>query len=107
MLCVLAISPAVFAQNEHIKIKNWERGWMTMGNVVWLHADLGNEAVFLRCDLSNDNCQILVPGNYEVARLIRGEGAYKDCSSVDVYRIGADRLKEKPLGEYCLEYPQS
>ena len=108
VLCLLAISSVLLAQNEQIKIKTSKRVWTTSADAVLLFADLGNEAVALRCELSHGNCQVLAPGHYEIARLIPGEGSYKACASnVDIYRIGADRLKEKPLAEYCLEYPQS
>ncbi len=77
-----------------------------MGDHLYIFADLGKDSVILTCDVSHDDCIALSPGDYEIARLIPGEGSYKDCPNVDIYRIGADRLKEKPLGEYCLEYWQ-
>lgn len=56
--------------------------------------------------LSRTDCVWLGPGQYEIARLKPGQGSYQNCSSVNIYRLGADRLKEKPLGEYCLDYMQ-
>ena len=53
--------------------------------------------------LSHPDCTELDPGQYEVARLIPDEVFYKSCAVVDIYRTGANRLTEKPLGEYCLE----
>jgi hypothetical protein len=96
---LLAISPLLSA-SEKITFKSSSK----QGNdkIVLVEADLTGRSVDLTCFESHADCKELAPGDYELARLIAGEGSYNDCQNVDVYRIGADRLKEKPLGRYCL-----
>jgi hypothetical protein len=120
LLGLVAVASLLFAQNEKIKIKNSSQTHdypnldldssravqYLPGDRVFLDADLGKDSVVLVCYVSHDDCVTLSPGDYEIARLIPGEGSYKSCPNVDIYRIGADRLKEKPLGEYCLRYQQ-
>lgn len=120
LLGLVAVSSSLFAQNEKIKIKNSSQTHVypnldldslrvvqdLLGDRVFLDADLGEDSVALTCYVSHDDCVALIPGDYEIARLIPGEGSYKGCPNVDVYRICADRLKEKPLGEYCFPYQQ-
>jgi hypothetical protein len=120
LLGLVAVSSSLLAQNEKIKIKNSSQPNVypnldldslravqeLLGDRVFLEADLGKDSVALTCYVSHYDCVALRPGDYEVARLIPGEGSYKGCANVDIYRIGADRLKEKPLGEYCLPYQQ-
>ncbi len=121
LLGLVFISPSLFAQNEKIKIKNSSQTHddyqnldlysprvpkYPLGDRVFLDAELGKDSVVLWCAVSHNDCLALNPGDYEIARLIPGEGSYKVCPNVNIYRIGADRLKEKPLGEYCLVYPQ-
>jgi hypothetical protein len=120
VLGLVAVSSSLFAQNEKIKIKNSSQTHVypnldldsprvaqeLLGDRVFLYADLGKDSTGLTCNVSHNDCVALSPGDYEIARLIPGEGSYKDCSNIDIYRIGADRLKEKPLGEYCLPYQQ-
>ena len=120
LLGLVAVSSSLFAQNEKIKIKNSSQTHeypnldldslravqYLPGDRVVLHADLGKDSTALTCYVSHNDCVALSPGDYEIARLIPGEGSYKGCRNVDIYPIGADRLKEKPLGEYCLPYQQ-
>jgi hypothetical protein len=108
LLGVVAISPLLFGQNEKIAIQSHSRaGKYPLGDdQLLLYADLDEGSVILRCESSHKDCVVLPPGDYEIARLILGEGSYKNCANVDIYRIDADRSKGKPLGEYCLDYWQ-
>ncbi len=110
LILVLAISPLLSAQNERITITHQSSygGKKSVLNAyALLSAKLGDDdQVLLTCELSHEDCIQLALGQYEIARLIPGEGSYKDCHNVDIYRIGANRLKEKPLGEYCLGHLQ-
>jgi hypothetical protein len=110
LILVLAISPLLSAQNERITItgqSSYGGKKSVLNAYALLCAKLGDDdQVLLTCELSHEDCIQLALGQYEIARLIPGEGSYKDCSNIDIYRIGANRLKEKPLGEYCLEHLQ-
>jgi hypothetical protein len=110
LILVLAISPLLSAQNERITITGQSSygGKKSILNAyALLYAKLGgDDGVVLTCELSREDCKQPALGEYEIARLIPGEGSYKDCPNVDIYRIGANRLKEKPLGEYCLGHAQ-
>jgi len=93
----------LFAQHETITVKSRSRsGTSAAGDRALLHADLDGQAVVLECVLSHDDCKELPRGEYEIDRLLDGEGSYRNCPNVDIYRMGADRSKEEPLGEYCL-----
>ena len=104
LFSLLGIIPLLSA-SEKITFKSSSQ----QGNdkVVLLEADLAGRSVDLTCFESHPDCKGLAPGDYELARLMAGEGSYNDCQNVDIYRIGADRLKEKPLGRYCLLQPLS
>ena len=52
--------------------------------------------------LSHADCKELPRGEYDIERLLEGEGSYPNCPNVDLYRVGADSFKEEPLGEYCV-----
>jgi hypothetical protein len=107
LLALLAFSPAMSAQNERITIESGRRGGKyPFPDRAFLDSRIDSEPYVLECKLSHSDCIELAPGNYEIARLIPGEGSYKNCPNVDIYRIGANRLKDKPLGEYCLDYMQ-
>jgi len=109
LLVLLAVAPLVSAQNERITIeKSTWGGKYPLGDRAFLDSKIDGEPYVLECELSRTDCAELSPGEYEIARLIPGEGSYKKCpkSNVDIYRVGANRLKEKPLGEYCLDYMQ-
>jgi hypothetical protein len=107
ILALLAVAPLMSAQNERITIqKSTWCGQYPLGDRACIDARISGEPYFLDCPLSHTNCTELSPGEYEIARLIPGEGSYKNCPNVDLYRIGANRLKEKPLGEYCFNYMQ-
>jgi hypothetical protein len=101
MLGFVAFSSALFAQSENIAIKASSR----QSDVVFLAADLAGRAVDLTCLQSHSDCKMLRSGEYEMLRLVGNEGTYNDCQNVDIYRIGADRTREKPLGRYCLLQP--
>jgi hypothetical protein len=103
LLGLIAVGPLLSA-SEKITIKSSSRQGKHR-EVVFLEADLAGRSVDLDCLESHADCKEISPGNYELARLIAGEGPYNDCQNVDIYRIGADRLKEKPLGRYCLLQP--
>jgi hypothetical protein len=108
ILALLALAPMMSAQNERITIEKSTRcGQYPLGDRACLYSKIGGEPYLLNCQLSHTDCTELSPGEYEIARLIPGEGSNKNCPNVDIYRIGAHRLKEKPLGEYCLRYPQA
>jgi hypothetical protein len=120
LLGLIAVSSSLFGQNEKIKIKNSSQTHVypnldlgspravqdLLGDRLFIDANLGKDSVALTCYVSHNDCVALSPGDYEIARLIPGEGSYQAGPNVDIYRIGADRLKEKPLGEYCLPYQQ-
>jgi len=109
LLALLAVAPFMSAQNERITIEKSTRcGQYPLGDRACFDAKIDGEPYGLECELSHADCAELPPGEYEIARLIPGEGSHKKCSksNVDLYRVGANRLKEKPLGEYCLDYMQ-
>jgi hypothetical protein len=107
LLALLGVVPLLAAQNETITIESRSRGGSyPLGDRAFLHSKIDGEPYDLECVLSHADCVWLSPGQYEIARLILDEGSYKNCSNVDIYRLGANRLKEKPLGEYCLDYMQ-
>ncbi len=107
LLALLAVAPLVSAQNERITIESssWGGSYL-LGDRAFLHSNIDGEPYALECVLSHTDCTELSPGKYEIDRLIPDEGSYKNCPNVAIYRIGANRLKEKPLGEYCLDYMQ-
>ena len=109
LLLGFVVMPALLcAQHEMITIKGHSRGGATggkssAGDRAFLYGDLDGRPVVLQCVLSHADCRELPRGQYEIDRLIVGEeGAYKGCPNVDIYRVGAERSKEEPLGEYCL-----
>jgi hypothetical protein len=104
MLGFLAFSSVLFAQSEKITIKASSRQGKN-GEVVFLEADLAGRTVDLTCLEPHSDCKVLRSGEYEMLRLVRNEGTYNDCQNIDIYRTGADRTREKPLGEYCLLQP--
>ena len=107
ILALLAAGPLMSAQGERITIEKATRcGQYPLGDRACFDAKIDGKPYYLDCMLSHTDCTELAPGQYEIARLIPGEGSYKNCPNADIYRIGANRLKEKPLGEYCLSYPQ-
>jgi hypothetical protein len=107
LLLALAVAPSMSAQNEKITIEKATRGGKyPLGDRAFLYSKIDGEPYVLECELSHADCAELSPGEYEIARLIRGEGSYQNCPNVDIYRSGANRLKEKPLGEYCFDYMQ-
>lgn len=107
LLALLLVPVLASAQGERITIRGSSRGGKyPLGDRWYLEATLDHEPVLLKCEPTESSCVFLQPGEYEVARLVPHEGLYKDCTSIDIYRMGADRLKEKPLGEYCVLYPQ-
>jgi hypothetical protein len=110
IFALLTLAPLVNGQNEKVIIEKGTRGGgrYPLGERAYLDVKIdGERGYLLVCVLSHADCRELPPGEYEIARLIPGEGSYKDCPNVDIYRVGADRLKEKPLGEYCLDHVQS
>jgi len=103
LLGLLAIPALLFAQNETITIKGHSRSGKTPpGERALLYGELDGEPVVLRCVLSHADCKELPRGQYDIERLLDGEGSYKDCPNVDIYRLGEDAFTEEPLGEYCL-----
>lgn len=107
LLALLAVVPLMSAQNERITIENSRWGGKgPSGDRAFLYSKIDGEPYALECQLSQTDCALLSPGEYEISWLIQGEGSYKNCPNIDIYRIGADRLKEKPLGDYCLDYMQ-
>ncbi|MFZ0313938.1 MAG: hypothetical protein WAL85_14620 [Candidatus Korobacteraceae bacterium] len=99
LFSLFAVSLAIAAQSERAVIKGKSRVARAEGS---LEVELADGPAVLWCDASRKDCVELSPGNYEVVRLLAGEGAYKGCPNVDIYRIGADRSKEKPLGKYLV-----
>jgi len=103
LLGVLTIPGLLSAQHETITIKGHSKSSKNAVPArVFLAAELDGQRVALQCVLSHDDCKELPAGEYEIDRLLAGEGSYKGCLNVDLYRVGADRSKEEPLGEYCL-----
>lgn len=103
LLSTLVIARALFAQNETITIKRHARsGKSTSAAVALLYGELDGQPVVLRCALSHPDCKELAQGQYDIERLLEGEGSYNGCPNVDIYRLGADSSTEEPLGEYCL-----
>ena len=103
LLGLVVIATPLFAQSETITIKRHTRGGKNPpGSLAFLYGDLDGQAVVLRCVLSHADCKELPQGDYSLERLLAGEGSYKNCSNVDVYRLGSGSAQEEPLGEYCL-----
>ncbi|HZP24331.1 MAG TPA: hypothetical protein VFB04_12840 [Terriglobales bacterium] len=103
LLGVLALPLPFFAQSETITIKRHSRGGKNSpGELALLYGELDGHSAVLQCVLSHSDCHELPAGEYNIERLLEGEGSYKDCPNVDIYRLGADSFKEEPLGEYCL-----
>jgi hypothetical protein len=104
LLGILIIPGLLYAQHETITIKSHSRSSKSAAPParVFLTAELDGQRVVLQCVLSHDDCKELPAGEFEIDRLLAGEGSYKGCPNVDIYKIGADRSKEEPLGEYCL-----
>ncbi len=105
---VLATATALSAQNETITIKRHTRsGKNASRTVALLYGDLDGRPAVLRCVLSHADCKELPPGEYDIERLLDGEGSYDGCPNVDIYHLGADSSQEEPLGEYCLLEPKN
>jgi len=104
MLAFLAFASLLFAESETITVNSSSRQGKN-GDVVFLEADLNGRAVDLTCLVSHSDCNVLHNGEYEMFRLAGKESTYNDCQNVNIYRINADRAKEKPLGLYCLLQP--
>jgi hypothetical protein len=108
LLGLLAVATLLFAQNETLTIKGHSKGGKNPpGGLASLYGDLEGRSVVLECALSHTDCKELPRGHYSLERLIDGEGSYKNCPNVDVYRLGANSSKEEPLGEYCLRHEQN
>jgi len=107
LVAALAVTPLLYGQHETITIERHSRGGKNPpGGVALLYGNLDGQQVVLRCTLSHDDCKELSKGEYNIERLLLGEGSYKDCPNVDIYRLGADSFQEQPLGEYCLIEPR-
>ncbi len=103
LLGLMAISTSVFAQSETITIKGHSRRGKSPGEIALLSGELEDgDSVVLRCVLSHTDCRELAKGQYNIERLLDGEGSYPNCSNVDIYRLGKNSFQEEPLGEYCL-----
>ena len=103
MLGLLAMPALLLAQNETITIKSHSRGGSNQPSQwAFLSGELDGQHVVLQCLLSHDDCKELARGQYEIERLLEDEGSYPNCPNVDLFRLGADRWKEEPLGEYCM-----
>lgn len=103
LLAILAMSISLSAQTESITIKSHTRGGKsTPPDLAFLRGEMEGKAVLLQCVLSHSDCKELPRGEYNIERLLEGEGSYPNCPNVDIYRLGADSFKEEPLGEYCL-----
>ena len=103
LLAWLAATASLSAQSDTINIKSHSRaGKNPPGELALLHAELDGQAVILQCVLSHNFCKELPPGQYNIERLLEGEGSYPNCANVDIYRLGADSSQEEPLGEYCM-----
>ena len=109
LLCVLTAAPTLLlAQNETIVIKSHSRSsdgppakW------AFVYGELDGQHVVLQCLLSHDDCKELAKGQYEIDRLLEEQSSYPKCQNVDLFRLGADRSKEEPLGEYCMRNGRS
>jgi len=102
LLGLMAISTVAFAQSETITIRGHSRRGNPPGQVALLSAELDGDSVVLRCVLSHADCKELPKGQYNIERLLDGEGSYPGCSNVDIFRLGRNSFQEEPLGEYCL-----
>ena len=100
---LLAIALSLSAQNETITIKSHARdGKNQPPDRAFLYGELDGRPVTLQCVLSHADCKELPKGQYDIERLLDGEGSYHGCPNVDIYRLDADSSQEEPLGEYCL-----
>ena len=99
LIGVLVAGPTLYAQHESIVIKSSKR---PAADRVALYGRLDGHPVALQCMASHSDCKELPRGEYNIERLLEGEGSYKGCPNVDIYRLGGDSFKEEPLGEYCL-----
>jgi len=107
LLGVLTMAASLCAQNETITIKSHSRGGKsTPPDRAFLNGELDGQPVVLWCVLSHSDCKELPRGEYNIERLLGGEGSYKNCPNVDLYRLGANSFQEEPLGEYCLIEPK-
>jgi len=105
---LVALTTPLLAQNEALTVKRHSRGGKNRPpELAFLYGDLDGKAVVLQCTLSHADCKELPQGQYNVERLIDGEGSYRNCPNIDVYRLGADSSKEVPLGEYCLRHEEN
>ncbi len=103
LLGLLLVPVLLHAQHETITIKSHSRaGKGQPGERVLLYGELGDKSVVLRCVASHSDCKELSQAQYNIERLLDGEGSYPNCPNVDLYRLGADSFQEEPLGEYCL-----
>ena|SRR5271165_1158665 len=103
LLGFLTIPALLYSQHETITIKSHSRGGKnTAPERAFLYGELNGQPAVLQCLLSHSDCKELPRGQYEIERLIEDEASYKGCANVDLYRIGADRSREEPLGEHCL-----
>ncbi|HTV65013.1 MAG TPA: hypothetical protein VMD98_05375 [Bryocella sp.] len=104
---LMAMATPLFAQSETITIKRHARGGKNPpDSLAFLYGDLDGQPVVLQCVLSHADCKELPRGDYSLERLLQGEGSYRNCSNVDVYRLGSGSAQEEPLGEYCLLHEQ-
>jgi hypothetical protein len=100
---MVALAEPLVAQNDTITLKRRARGGKNPpDSMALLYGVLDGSSVVLQCVLSHNDCKELAPGEYGIERLLEGEGSYRGCFNVDIYRLGADSSKEEPLGEYCL-----
>jgi hypothetical protein len=103
LLGVLAISTTLWAQHETITIKSHSRGGKSQPpDRAFVYGEIEGKPITLVCVLSHADCKELPRGEYDIERLLEGEGSYPNCPNVDLYRVGADSFKEEPLGEYCV-----
>jgi hypothetical protein len=103
LIGAMAMTSLVCAQSDTITVQRHSRGGKNpAGGLALLYGELDGRAVLLQCVLSHADCKELPAGEYNIERLLEGEGSYKGCPNVDLYRLGADSFKEEPLGEYCL-----
>jgi hypothetical protein len=100
---LLSIATPLLAQSETITIKRHTRGGKNPPNsLALLYGNMDGRSVVLQCVVSHSDCKELPQGDYSLERLLQGEGSYKNCSNVDIYRLGSGSAQEDPLGEYCL-----
>ena len=99
LIFLLIVAANLFAgDGEPIVVKNTT----VQKNVVLTQAQIGEKMIELECFLTRVPCTPPESGRYVMVRLGAGEGAYQDCTNVDLYRVRSAEEGRQKVGTYCL-----